>query len=147
MDGVPPDVYIRCYHQLRSIRSEYAQAVGVVRTVHVYWGASGTGKSRRAWEEAGLLAYPKDPNTKWWCGYRGQEHVVLDEFRGSISISHLLRWLDRYPVMVETKGSSVPLVASQIWITSNLSPDSWYPELDAETLVALRRRLNITHFN
>jgi len=34
-------------------------------------------------------------------GYRGQEHVVFDEFRGGIDISHVLRWFDRYPVIVE----------------------------------------------
>lgn len=75
-----------------------------------------------------------------------QEHVVLDEFRGAIDISHLLRWFDRYPVIVEVKGSAVVLKAKKIWITSNISPDDWYPDLDAETKAALRRRLTITHF-
>jgi len=77
----------------------------------------------------------------------GQENVVLDEFRGGIDISHLLRWFDRYPVIVEVKGSSVVLKATKIWITSNISPDDWYPELDAETKAALRRRLTVTHFS
>jgi len=72
---------------------------------------------------------------------------VVDEFRGGIDIAHLLRWCDRYPVIVELKGSSTVLSATKIWITSNLSPDDWYPELDVETKAALRRRLNITHFN
>ena len=71
--------------------------------------------------------------------------VILDEFRGDIDISHLLRWLDRYPVIVELKGSSAPLVAEKIWITSNLHPSSWYPLLDAATYAALERRLQITH--
>lgn len=92
-------------------------------------------------------AYSKDPRSKFWCGYQGDKFVVIDEFRGGIDISHLLRWLDRYPVRVEIKGSSVPLCAEVIWITSNLSPDAWYPDIDPETLAALRRRLNITHFN
>ena len=108
-----------------------------------YWGATGTGKSRRAWDEAGLDAYPKDPRTKFWDGYRGQEHVVMDEFRGAIDIGHILRWLDRYPVIVEVKGSSVVLKASKIWITSNLHPRSWFMELDEITYLALERRLEI----
>jgi len=119
----------------------------MVRTCWVYWGRTGTGKSRRAWDEAGLDAYAKDPRTKFWCGYFGQEHVVLDEFRGGIDVSHLLRWLDRYPVSVEIKGSSVPLAATTFWITSNLDPRVWYPELDEETLNAFLRRLNIIHFD
>lgn len=66
---------------------------------------------------------------------------------GCIDIAHLLRWLDRYPVIVEVKGGSQVLKAECIWITSNLDPRSWYPDLDQETLAALLRRLNITHFN
>jgi len=91
-------------------------------------------------------AYPKAPSTKWWDGYRGHKNVVIDEFRGEVGIGHLLRWFDRYPVLVEVKGGSVVLKATHFWITSNLSPDAWYPNLDEETKSALKRRLNITHF-
>lgn len=117
------------------------------RTIHVFWGRTNSGKSERAWGEAGLAAYPKDPRTKFWDGYQSQKHVVIDEFRGSIDISHLLRWFDRYPVIVEIKGSSTCLVATTIWVTSNLDPRLWYPDLDQETLAALLRRIKITHFN
>jgi len=73
--------------------------------------------------------------------------VVMDEFRGDIDISHLLRWLDRYPVVVEIKGSSTPLVAEKIWITSNLHPSAWYPNLDPLTQEALLRRLTIINMS
>lgn len=116
------------------------------RTCFVFWGDTGTGKSRTAWERAGMDAYPKDPRTKYWCGYFGQENVVIDEFRGGIDIAHLLRWVDRYPVIVEVKGSSAVLRAKTIYITSNLDPRSWFPELDEKTMNALLRRLTITHF-
>ena len=116
------------------------------RTCYVFWGPSGLGKSRRAWDEATLEAYSKNPRTKWWDGYRGQPNVVIDEFRGGIDVSYLLRWLDRYPVCVEIKGSQLPLDATTFWITSNLDPRSWYPDLDEDTKQALLRRLTITHF-
>lgn len=147
LDAIPAHTRLLCFRSILSVAAYYDSPVGVNRVVNVYWGRSKTGKSERAWNEAGLDAYCKDPRSKFWCGYRGQKHVVLDEFRGGIDVAHLLRWFDRYPVLVEIKGSSVPLVANNIWITSNLSPDSWYPDLDSETLAALRRRLNITHFN
>lgn len=116
------------------------------RKIKVFWGATGTGKSRKAWEEAGWDAYPKDPNTKFWDGYSGQENVVIDEFRGRIDIAHVLRWFDRYPVVVEVKGSSQVFRAKNIWITSNLDPRCWYPDLDEETKKALLRRLEIVHW-
>jgi len=88
-----------------------------------------------------------DPRTKFWCGYNSHEHVVIDEFRGAIDIGHLLRWLDRYPVIVETKGGAVVFNAKRIWITSNLDPRDWFPTIDTETMNALLRRVRITHFN
>lgn len=146
IDEIPPDVRLQHYRTLRTIKADFAVPPAMVRECFVFCGRTGTGKSRRAWDEAGLSAYPKDPRTKFWDGYRDQQHVVIDEFRGSIDISHLLRWLDRYPCLVEIKGSSTSLVATKIWITSNVHPEYWFPELDVCTKDALMRRLQITVF-
>lgn len=146
MAAIPANVRVVNYRTIRAIGADYSRAVGMERKCFVFWGRTGSGKSRRAWEEAGMEAYCKDPRTKFWCGYQVEKHVVIDEFRGGIDVSHLLRWLDRYPVRVEIKGSSRPLVAEKIWITSNISPDFWYPGLDEETLNALKRRIEIIEF-
>lgn len=145
--AIPADVRVRCYGTLRRIAGDFAQPSAIEKVVNVFWGLTGTGKSRRAWDEAGMDAYTKDPRTKFWCGYQGQRHVVFDEFRGAIDVAHLLRWLDRYPVIVETKGGSICLQAISFWFTSNIHPNDWYPELDQPTKDALIRRLNITHFH
>lgn len=113
----------------------------------VLWGPTGTGKSRTAWKLAGMGAYPKDPRTKFWDGYRDQTNVVIDEFRGAIDLSHILRWTDRYPVIVEVKGSSTVLTATTLIVTSNLNPNLWYPNLDNESFMALLRRLVVIHFD
>lgn len=143
---IPSDIRVQHYRTLRAITSDFAEPIAIERRCVVFWGATGTGKSRRAWEEAGMDAYPKDPRSKFWCGYSDQKHVVIDEFRGGIDISHLLRWLDRYPVIVEIKGASVVLKAEKIWITSNLKPADWYAgNIDILTYEALERRLEIIH--
>ncbi len=147
LESIPAHVRVTSYRTLQSIRADHEFVPAIERVCYVFWGATGTGKSRRAWAEAGLNAYSKDPRTKFWCGYQGQTNVVLDEFRGGIDISHILRWLDRYPVRVEIKGGSRPLMATTIWITSNLSPNDWYKDCDPETVAALRRRLIVTHFD
>ena len=121
--------------------------IAIERKIKVFWGPTGTGKSRRAWDEAGMDSFPKDPRTKFWDGYNNHKHVVMDEFRGDIDIAHMLRWCDRYPVIVEIKGASVILVATNIWITSNIRPEAWYPMIDAQSLEALLRRLDITEMN
>lgn len=146
--SIPSDVFIRSYGNLKRIHVDSLKPTPQEKEVYVFWGRTGSGKSRRAWDEATFDAFPKDPCTKWWCGYSGHENVVIDEFRGQIGISHILRWFDRYPTIVESKGSNCVLAARKIWITSNISPDDWYPDLDQETKSALRRRFtNVTHFN
>lgn len=147
LSAVPANIRVVSYRTLRAIAADNDRPIAMLRLCYVFWGATGTGKSRRAWEEAGINAYSKDPRSKFWCGYQAETNVVIDEFRGGIDISHILRWLDRYPVRVEIKGSSKPLTAEKIWITSNLNPSDWYPDADAETVAALRRRLNITQFH
>lgn len=143
---IPANIRVVSYRTLRAIAADHDKALPMERVCNVYWGPTGTGKSRRAWDEAGMDAYSKDPRTKFWCGYQNEQNVVIDEFRGGIDISHLLRWLDRYPVRIEIKGSSKPLVSTSFWITSNLSPNDWYPDTDHLTQSALIRRLNVIEF-
>lgn len=145
-DDIPPDVLVRYYSSIKKISAEYCEPLAIERKTVVYWGPTEYGKSKRAWEEATLKAYPKDPRSKFWDGYRDQQNVVIDEFRGGIDIAHMLRWTDRYPVIVEIKGSSVVLQAKRIWITSNIPPREWWPNLDEETLKAFLRRVTVFQF-
>jgi len=146
LESIPASILVPHYSALKKIKVDYLKPVATIREVYVFWGPTGTGKSRRAWDEAGLHAYPKDPRTKFWDGYQSQKHVIIDEFRGVIDIANLLRWFDRYPVIVEVKGSSACLVATKIWLTSNLAPEFWYPDADPATVAALFRRLKIEEF-
>jgi len=145
LESVPSNIRICHYRQLQSIAADYEDVPAMERSCMVFWGVTGTGKSRNAWNTA-PHAYSKCPRSKFWCGYSGQQDVIIDEFRGGIDIAHLLRWLDRYPVRVEIKGGSRPLRASRFIITSNLHPRDWYKDLDEETYKALERRLSITHY-
>lgn len=108
----------------------------------VYYGPPGTGKSRRACHEAGVDAYyvaPPEGGKLWFDGYEGQENVVIDEFDGHFcKKTWLNRLLDRYPMRVPVKGSTVPFLAKKIWITTNKEPVSWYKD----GLGPLHRRLS-----
>lgn len=141
-NNIPKDILIRNYSAIKRIRvdSIKPQFRGDI-TVNVYWGKSGVGKTRRAWHEAGDDVYIKNPNTKWWDGYRGQKRVIIDEFVGRVDISYILTQLDRYPCIAEVKGFSVPLEATEFWITSNINPKDWYLDISHEQLCGLMRRL------
>jgi len=53
LESIPANVRVVSYRTLRAIGSDYATCVGMQRTTFVFWGSTGTGKSRRAWDEAG----------------------------------------------------------------------------------------------
>lgn len=41
LELIPPDVYVRCYNQLKRIAQDYMAPISVVRTVKVFWGVTG----------------------------------------------------------------------------------------------------------
>jgi len=90
----------------------------------VLWGPAGCGKSR--WAHKGFpTAYHKDPSS-WWDGYCGHDVVIIDEFYGQLSLSYMLKLLDRYPCQFEVKGGYVMFRAKLVIITSNTDPLEWY---------------------
>jgi len=114
---------------------------------HVYYGPPGTGKTRRARYEAEakygaenvFWLPPPEGGRIWWDGYTGQPAVVIDEYYGSYMPQTLLqRICDRYPIRVPTKGSTTPMLAKELWITSNIEPVAWYKK----GLGPLARRLS-----
>lgn len=59
LDDIDASVFVQHYNSLKRIAADNLSPVGLVKQVFVFWGRSGAGKSRRAWEEATLDAYPK----------------------------------------------------------------------------------------
>lgn len=91
-------------------------------------GITGTGKSRGA-NEKYPNAYWKMAN-KWWDHYDGETEVILDDFNGEIDLQYILRMTDRYPMIIETKGSTQQLQATKFIFTSNKEPKEWWKEVD-----------------
>jgi len=147
--SVPASILVRHISSIKSIHAQFARpTMRPFAFCRVYTGPTGTGKTHRAWSEAEEFGpvYWKSSTTKWWDGYHGQENVVLDEYDGQIGMVHLLRWLDKFPCLVEIKGGSTPLKAIRFWITSNLPVAQWY--VDGKTTdpqrAALARRVTET---
>ncbi len=110
----------------------------------VYWGFTGTGKSRRVRELAGEDAYwvsnPGRGQPVWYDGYMGQLTIVFDDFYGWMPWSALLRLLDRNPVNLNCKGTTAICLATTFLFTSNQHPSMWYPKQPYGTL---ERRIDV----
>lgn len=107
--------------------------------IYIVFGTSGIGKTRAA-REAFPNAFWK-PKNSWWDGYGFEPTVVFDEFYGWLPFDTLLRILDWYPLIVETKGSSCHFQSYRFVFTSNVHPRDWYPKLSDTRLDALKRRI------
>jgi len=108
-------------------------------------GGTGTGKSRIAMLLSAFLGqestYWAPPDLKWMDGYSGQPLVIIDEFRGGVPPSRILRLVDRYPLQVEIKGGFAQWKPHLVIFTSNLGMKSCFPE-DLATVEAIQRRIN-----
>lgn len=125
-------------------------------TVLVYWGATGTGKTRRAYRECkerGHRPFVVDvpdhgASTKWFDAYDGSSAIIIDDYGGEYGINFFKRLLDRYPMQLPVKGGYVNRGAKLIIITSNQDPENWYPAVGAIDRAAIRRRFtSVVHFD
>lgn len=111
------------------------------------YGETGVGKSHKAFEN-----YSEDTHYLWtndggwWDGYRGQEIVVINDFRGEIPYNMMLQLIDKWPMKVRRRNREpMPFVSKMIYITSSLRPDQIYRHRDEEDNIAqLLRRIKVT---
>jgi hypothetical protein len=107
--------------------------------VTVIIGEPGTGKTRHAYDnEPDLYRVCEPTSTVFFDGYKGQEAVLFDDFKGNIRYHYFLQLLDRYKMNVNVKGGQTNWCPKRIYITSNFDPQTWYQT----DITALRRRIS-----
>lgn len=128
---------IKSYIDLRTTPRDFASEV------FVYYGGTGTGKTRRVHESETDLWVACDNGLKWFDGYHGQEAVLFDDFVSvqNVKFGFLLQLLDRYPLKVPVKGGFVNWAPRRIYFTSNLKVEDWYTGVTQAQAAALRRRI------
>ncbi len=114
-------------------------------------GETGLGKTRSVMEKYGasddFYLSSLNNGTMWFDTYDGQSIVLLDDFSGAAShfpLCSLLRLLDRYPLLVPTKGGHTWWLPNQVFVTTNIFPQHWYKwENRGEQYKALARRFHV----
>lgn len=110
------------------------------------WGTTGAGKTRYVMEKYGYsnvyrvtdYAHPFD-------SYKGQEVILFEEFRSSLPISDMLKYLDGYPVEFPARYMNKVACFTKVFFCTNIDLRAQYryiQEDEPETWLSFLRRIN-----
>ena len=139
-----PASYVRNYRGLASLQALNTDSYEhhTVRGIYI-WGPPGTGKSHTARNMCPESLYIKAQN-KWWDGYSGESHVLLDDMDGNFLGHYLKIWADKYACTGEIKGGVVKLCHTTFIVTSNYSIEAMWKD-DPVMAAAIKRRFKVIH--
>lgn len=138
-----PSEYIKYHKGIEKFKNILIKPRNWVTEVIVLWGKTGTGKSRTARELCNNYWVWTPQRGSWFDGYEGQEHVIMEEFRGQLPFGMFLSLTDRYECPVQVKGGMVEFCPHKIVITSPKHPRFWYEDMANDKIDQLLRR--VTH--
>lgn len=148
MDEIDAEILIKHYGNLKKMASDVAQKIRPDDLEDVcgewVWGPPGYGKSHMV--RAENPGYFDKLANKWWCGYDGEDAVLIDDFDlvHVVLGHHLKRWADKYPFKAEVKNGGMFIRPKKIIITSNYSPEQIF---DGVILDAIIRRFRVKFVN
>ena len=109
-------------------------------------GPTGVGKTYDAIGDFENTFVKPVGDAKWWDGYCGEHKVVWDEMGGRVAkvpLDLFLVIVDQYPIVVETKGGSVPALWGEFEVTTNIHPNRWWNFNNRmEHYLAVKRRFS-----
>jgi len=147
-----PHIMAQYGRGMERLISEKAQKDAKLRNVKVtvLVGQPGCGKDLLAQVMAKklkyfLIVFRKDK--EWWDGYKGEKGLIISEYKGQIEREAFLSLIDHGKQMVPIKGSMVLANWTDVFITSNLTPDCWYGEGDFLHKALMRRITVQLNFN
>ena len=110
------------------------------------WGDTGAGKTRSVMDTYGYSEVYQVTNYDHpFDGYMGQEVIIFEEFRSSLRIDDMLKYLDGYPLMLPCRYADKVACYTKVFIISNISLEQQYPNVQVdnpETWAAFRRRIH-----
>lgn len=127
-----PIEYVRYHRGLERLHFHLlATQSRPVPVVTLLFGPPGCGKTRLYADKYPIPSVGAKVNLAegWFDGYTGQSKLLMDDFDGNksgIRLCSILQCLDRYPFLAPVKGAHVPLVADEIYVSTNYHPKQWY---------------------
>ena len=131
----------------QTIKDEEFSEVWRDLQVEYIFGDTGTGKTRTIMEKYGYKNVYRVTDYKHpFDGYMGQDVILFEEFRSSLPLGDMLKYLDGYPVVLPCRYANKQACFTKVFICTNISLSKQYPDLQRECLldfIALVRRIQV----
>lgn len=122
------------YYNVNEVRDVY---------VEVYYGKTGTGKTRTAYELYPNAYFMHECDIRWWDGYDGNNTIIIDMFDSNMNIEKLLKILNGSPIFLPMKRGCGCAQWNRVIITSFEHPDNWYSKKKDIKNKDIKNRINM----
>lgn len=134
-----PEAVAKYPHFMNLCKLEYQTDRSWKTELIVFWGDSGTGKTRKVFDECPTVKTLEWTGT-FMLGYNNEENVLFDDFTPNTwKRDFFLRLTDRYPMTINVKGGERKWNPKRIYITSNYDPEMWFVFNDPAVLRRIDR--------
>lgn len=128
------------------LREKYKTTRRELEVTYIY-GASRTGKTRSVMDKFGYDKVYRVTDYKHpFDNYNGQDVIIFEEFRSSLSLSEMLNYLDNYPVELRCRYSNKQALYTKVFVISNIAITDQYPGHPYDDLDAFYHRFNLVRF-
>lgn len=95
--------------------------------VQYIYGETGTGKTRGVMEKYGYRnVYRVTDYSHPFDGYEGQDVILFEEFRSSLSLGDMLKYLDGYPVVLPCRYANKQACFTKVYLVTNIPLSEQY---------------------
>lgn len=147
-----PSQYMRYGVRIQNIKQElleeqYSTVFRNLKVIYLH-GETGVGKTRYVMEKYGYdkvfaISNYKNP----FDTYKGEDVIIFEEFRSSLPIEQMLRYLDGYPIRLPARYGDKVACYTKVYIISNWSLDEQYQNIQEYHLKTFEAFLRRIHYN
>lgn len=131
----------------QTIRDEEFSEIWRDLQVEYIFGETGTGKTRTIMEKYGYKNVYRVTDYKHpFDGYMGQDVILFEEFRSSLPLGDMLKYLDGYPVVLPCRYANRQACFTKVFICTNIPLNRQYSDVQLNAIqdfIALIRRIQV----
>lgn len=115
-------------------------------SVTYIYGSTGCGKTRHVMEKYGYENVYRVTNYKHpFDQYKGEDVILFDEFRSSLPLADMLKYLDGYPVVLPCRFADTQACFTKVYFTTNIPLDKQYVNIQRDEIESYKAFLRRIH--